>query len=236
MDTTACCHGYQCCYGYVSNCIEATACESHCVPSSPVNVTDENGDEIALRSRSQTELTTPVSTPPSAGDLRNHSSSFSIGVDRQLADVGGPGPGPSESLRGGVACPDPVASAVRFSPFRQKSLPTVAKNEATSTGVSYGAGGRARGDVGMASTQLVMGGEDSMDFMKLSFCAPPQMPPMARGGAPSQQHWGRPAGNFARPLGGKFRPVLLFIPLRLGQESFNHTYASSLKVCMATPL
>lgn len=204
MDTSACCHGYQPCL-----CIEATACESHSLPDSPVNVTDENGDEVALRSCSQTELTTPVSTPPQAEELRNHSSSYA---------------GPSDSLRGGMACPDPVASA-RFSPFSKKSLPTVAKNEATSTGVSCGVG---RPDVGLASTQLAMGGDESMDFMKLSFCVSPQIPPRAWGGG--LQELGAKPSKFARPQGGTFRPVLLFIPLRLGQESFNQTYANALKV------
>ena len=199
----------------MSPCVEATACEPHSLPTSPVNVTDENGDEIGLRSRSQTEQVTPVSTPPSAGDLRNHSSSFNVSEDHHT--------GPSSSLRGGVACPDPPAN---FSPFSKKSLPTVAKNEATSTGVSCGVG---RPDLGVASTQLVMGGDESMDFMKFSFCASSHMPPVGRGTGGLQEQGGRPS-NFGRPQGGKFRPVLLFIPLRLGQESFNQTYAESLKV------
>lgn len=81
-----------------------------------------------------------------------------------------------------------------------------------------------------------------MDFMKLSFhvtnmqsdvslgeaaayspalsgaCdsrATPMSTPSARGGTGS----------------GKFRSILLFIPLRLGQDTFNMSYADSLKVC-----
>ena len=204
---------------------EATAYEPHLLPSSPVNVTNEKGEDVTLRHRSHTELNSPTSPCPHASPNRPYSSS--LNSDSAF------------SPRGGVSRPDhaPVATSSPFS--SSKATPTVAHTTASSVGVSSPSSGTT-------SEKLVIG-DESLDFMKVSMRVSPTSPPQGGGGVASL-----PVGVGARYPGSsrreevegggvedggregeerEFRSILLFIPLRLGQDTFNMTYADPLKVC-----
>lgn len=83
--------------------------------------------------------------------------------------------------------------------------------------------------------------DDSMDFMKLSLCVSPEKDATDLLTPPTH----RPAVPEGHPIAGakeeeeeegegegreKFRSLLLFIPLRLGQDTFNTVYSEALKV------
>lgn len=193
---------------------EALAREPHTSPSSPINVTDEKGEELPLKRRSQTDAATSPVSPPSpvyVGDLRPHSSSVTGSLHRQ------PDAGPYTSPRGCVAAHrDPV---LKSTPFNKKSAPIVAKTDASSSGVSY-----FSSEV-TTSEQLVMG--DELDFMKLSLRVQ-SISPEAIHVQPTSAARVASSNDSVRP--GQFRSILLFIPLRLGQDTFNTNYSDALKV------
>ena len=108
-------------------------------------------------------------------------------------------------------------SAGSDSPINWKSTPTVAKTTAYSSGTSY--------------FSPVSGGDDS-DFMKLSIRSPDVLSHTAT--PDSARVKPTPAASVpvtgSRAERGGFRSLLLFIPLRLGQDTFNTSYADALKV------
>ena len=80
-----------------------------------------------------------------------------------------------------------------------------------------------------------------MDFMKLSIRENPSMISGCSTGAGTslravREERGSPGSEEEEEQEvqekGVFRPILFFIPLRLGQDRFNEQYKDSLKVCV----
>lgn len=205
---------------------EQLARQPHPLPSGPINVTDERGTRIPFKRRSDTDLSSTSPPRSNTSLLRPHS----LDTESFLRQP----PTPSTSSHGGVALhsdPNPVATS---SPFNKKSAPIVAKTNASSSGVSYFSPEGPK--------HLVMG-DESLDFMKLSLRAPSSSPAHARQtdaqtaamNAHSKQTGVEAAAmdassDTATVAPAAFRPILLFIPLRLGQDTFNPSYSEALKV------
>ena len=178
----------------------------------------ENVDLELLRCRSYTEET--PSHLSATGDQGGLSSSYS--PQSPLCQ----NKSQTMNCRGNMACSDPGRS-----PFSKKCHSTVAENSLSSKGVSYLENQLTREKLEEAgygnthsSKQLV--GDESQGFMKLSFHERPT--PLASGGMLTKRSVSTPCGYPEND--DKFRSLLLFIPLRLGQDSFNFQYADSLKV------
>ncbi len=197
-------------------------------------MTNERGEDIPLlspsgvpqRPHSKTE-SAPSSyqknmSPPSANRF---SSSEYIGPSYALSNE-------NEVLRGDVALPNPIASS---SPFKLKTSPSIEGNKTACEG-----GAAVNPSLQFGDTRhLVMG--ESLDFMKLSIrenpCvsggvaatnAEPSLESVLENSSGEEDEERCTAGKAE----SEFRPILIFIPLRLGQDRFNEQYKDSLKVCV----
>ncbi len=172
--------------------------------------------------------TSPCFSPKEAGGDVSLSSSYE--PESSLYN-------PNLAEEEGVAYNTPVSTS---SPFNKKAPPTVANNNASSTGVSYldpalrlslvGGGG--------GGTSPIVVGDESMDFMKLSLCQHHHMSPASSSLAAERRGYlasptkvrAVSTPSISQAKCSKFRSLLLFIPLRLGQDTFNIDYQDSLKV------
>ena len=139
-----------------------------------------------------------------------------------------------------AAVPGPTATS---SPFQLKSSATVASNQTTCSG-----GTSTDPSMNFGETKHLVLGDDSLDFMKLSI----RENSSSSGGVLSSSKVGlglnalpEERGSSEEELSGlegegeekemrkkdNFRPLLIFVPLRLGQDRFNEQYKDALKVC-----
>jgi len=218
---------------------EATAKEPYgCNNKTEVKVTNEKGEDILEQQqqqhgRTQSQATSssfPKDTSPLSS--RRFTSSEVVGPSYLHSND-------KEGPRGDqAAVPGPVATS---SPFQLKSSPTVADNQTTCKGVAS-----VDPSMNFGDTKHLVLGDESLDFMKLSIrenssssgggvwsnsralglnALQEEMSSSeeGEGGLGEEEEENRKKEN-------EFRPLLIFIPLRLGQDRFNEQYKDALKV------
>lgn len=207
------------------HCLEATAREPVNLSTSPVNVTDEKGERVFNYNRSQSMMAAPSthSGAPSSHTRTKDVRSSSMSPPKTNTDL-------YTDLQRDTASSNPEVTSSNL--FWNKATPSIAQNTTTSTGVTY-----LDFDLKTKLTMVqesppvkeVILGDESMDFMKLSLReqttpSPRRPPPIPPELPPDSLSPTTPTNS------PTFRSLLLFIPLRLGQDSFNKQYTEALKV------
>ena len=204
-----------------------------------MDVTDEKGEAIKLENRRSLSMTNLIPVPQSTCSPPSPVLSSSYCAKSSADDQGGfPHPESLTNDEGGLRVDKPQKRPLASSsPFKLKTSSSVADNAASSSSVSSLDSTMALSN----SKHLVMGGgDDSMDFMKLSLregssvVSPyPSSSSTTCSNALLSSLNEEPASVSSVKMATRdFRSLLIFIPLRLGQDKFNEMYTESLKVCV----